>query len=225
MHCLSVPFPGFSGRGYVTELRIDVKQQPSDIGKELDALYGRLNRPGDALHGLPVACLRFPNLVLRYREADGEHYVYVEDTLRRCLAGYVVFNRLIEVDRRADACLRAPHTKFAPDYQRRGLATAIYRWWLDAGNCLISGARQSAGANALWCALGRRYESFYVDLRDKKLRHLGRWIDSRTQQDLHTRMIMLGKGWDGDRLSERAGMLVESTVHAELPFRKRLLSR
>lgn len=224
MHCLSLSFPGFSWRDHVTELRIDVKQQPSDIGKELDALYGRLNCPGDALHGLPVACLRFHNLVLRYREADGEHYVYVEDTVRRCLAGYVVFNRLVEVDRRADACLRAPHTKFAPAYQRRGIATAIYRWWLEAGNCLISGARQSAGANALWCSLGRRYQSFYVDLRDKKLRHLGLWVDSRTRQDLHTRMIMLGKGWDDERLSEHAGMLMETAVPAEPSLRKRLLS-
>lgn len=225
MHCLSVPFPDFSRRRYVTELRIDVKQQPSDIGKEFDALYGRLNCPGDALHGLPVACLRFPGLVLRYREADAEHYVYVEDTARRCLAGYVVFNRLIEVDRRADACLRAPHTKFALAYQRRGIATAIYRWWLEAGNCLITGARQSAGAHALWRSLGRRHESFYVDLRDKKLRHLGRQVDNRTQQDLHTRMIMLGKGWDDDRLAECTGMLMEAAVPVALPLRKYQFSR
>lgn len=225
MHCFSIPFPVFPWRTYVTELRIDVKQQPSDIEKELDALYGRFNCPGDALHELPVICLHFRDLVFRYREADGEHYVYVEDTARGCLAGYVVFNRLIEVDRRTDPHLRAPHAKFAPAYQRRGIATAIYRWWLEAGNCLITGARQSDAAHALWRYLGRRYESFYVDLRDKKLRHLGQQIDSRTQQDLHTRMILLGKGWDSDRLSECTGMLVEATAHTELPFRKRLFFR
>lgn len=225
MHCLLMPFPVLPWRAHVTELRIDVKQQPSDIERELDALHGRLNRPGDALHGLPVACLRFRDLVLRYREADGEHYVYAEDTVRRCLAGYVVFNRLIEVERRADSHLRAPHAKLAPDYQRRGIATAIYRWWLEAGNCLITGARQSAGASALWRSLGRRYESFYVDLRDKKLRHLGRQTDARTQQDLHTRMIMLGKGWDRERLAECTGMRMEAAALVEPPLRKRLFSR
>lgn len=222
MHCLRIPFPVPPWRMYTTELRIDVKQQPADIERELDVLYGRFNCPGDAFHALPVICIRFRGLVLRYREADGEHYVYVEDMARRRLAGYVVFNRLIEVDRRADPHLRAPHAKFAPAYQRRGIATAIYRWWLEAGNCLITGARQSSGAHALWRSLGRRYERFYVDLRDKRLRHLGPHVDSRTLQDLHTRIVLLGKGWDRGRLADCTGMWMEATVPAELPLRKRL---
>lgn len=111
MHTLRIPFPVPPWREFLTELRIDVKHQPSDIEKQLQALYRRLNTPGDALHDLPLLCIRAPGLVLRYREADSEHYVYIEDPARRCLVGYVVFNRLIEVDRRADPHLRAPHAK------------------------------------------------------------------------------------------------------------------
>lgn len=217
MYCLSIPFPIPSWRFRATELRIDVRHRSSDMERELDALYGRLTCPGDALYGLPAICIRLRNLVLRYREADGEHYVYVEDTVNRRLAGYVVFNRLIEVDRRTDPHLRAPHAKFSGAYQRLGIATAIYRWWLEAGNCLISGARQSPGANALWGSLGRRHESFYVELRDKRLRHLGVQVDGRTLQDLHTRMVLLGKGWSRERLAECTGMRMDPGVHASVP--------
>ena len=208
MDTLRIPFPVPPWREFVTELRIDVRHQPSDIEKQLQALYRRLNTPGDALHGLPLLCIRVPGLVLRYREADGEHYVYIEDPARRCLAGYVVFNRLIEVNRRADSHLRAPHAKLAPAYQRRGIATTIYRWWLDRGNTLITGARQSAGAHALWLSLGKHYELLYVELRANQLRCLGLQVDSRVRQDLHTRIVMLGRGWDVDRLAQATRMQV-----------------
>lgn len=208
MDTLRIPFPVPPWREFVTELRIDVRHQPSDIEKQLQALYRRLNTPGDALHGLPLLCIRVPGLVLRYREADGEHYVYIEDPARRCLAGYVVFNRLIEVNRRADSHLCAPHAKLAPAYQRRGIATTIYRWWLDRGNTLITGARQSAGAQALWLSLGKHYELLYVELRAKQLRCLGRQVHNRVRQDLHTRIVMLGRGWDVDRMVQSTGMQV-----------------
>lgn len=203
-----IPFPVPPWRKLLAELRIDVEHQPSDIEKQLAALYRRLQTPGDALHDLPVLSIRVPGLVLRYREADGEHYVYIEDPVRLCLAGYVVFNRLIEVDRRADALLRAPHAKFAAAYQRRGIATTIYRWWLDHGNTLITGARQSAGAHALWLSLGEQYELLYVQLRARQLRHLGRQVDRHVQQDLYTRIMMLGRGWTLDRLAQSAGILI-----------------
>src|SRR5690606_31500950 len=134
-----------------------------------------------------------PGLVFHYREADGEHYVYVEDPARRCLAGYTVFNRLVELDRRADRHLRAPHSKYAPGYQRRGIATALYRWWLASGRCLISGARQSPAANALWHSLAAHHGLVYVELREKVLRHLGLHIDERLRLELHTRMLLLGE--------------------------------
>ena len=160
------------------ELRIDVNQPHTEIANELEAIRRRL------------------------------HYVYVEDPARHCVAGYTVFNRLIEVNRKADRHLRAPHSKYAPAYQRRGIATAIYRWWLDAGHCLITGARQSAGATALWHSLGQRYDLFYVDLRDKTLRYLGHQVDDAVHEDLPTRMILLGKECQFSEFAQRSGMLV-----------------
>lgn len=198
------------------ELRIDVDHQPAEIENELDTIHRRLNRPGDALHNLPAICIDFPSLIFRYREADGEHYVYVEDPARRRLAGYTVLNRLVEVNRSADRHLRAPHSKYAPAYQRRGIATVIYRWWLESGRCLITGARQSSAANALWHSLSGRYELIYVDLRDKHLRCLGPLIDSSTLEDLHTRMVLLGKGWDVERLADSTGMHIDAAPSEEV---------
>jgi hypothetical protein len=213
MYHLLPAFPVPPWYPVISELRVDVNLDQSNIDKDLDALHARLNRPGDALYKLPMLCLNHRGLTFRYREADGEHYVYVEDNQRGCLAGYVVFNRLVELSKNADPVLRAPHAKFAEDYQRLGIATAIYRWWLDAGNSLISGARQSVGANALWFKLGRDYPLFYADLRNKKLCYLGRQVDEARRQDLHTRVLMLGKGCTLQRLAAQTGMTgaVDST--------------
>lgn len=206
MHMLAFPFLALSWLDKPRQLRIDVDLDAAGLEKELDALHGRLNLPGAALQDLPLVDIDLPGLAMRYREADGEHYVYVEDRARKRLAGYTVFNRLIEVDRRADRVLRAPHSRYGQRYQRRGIATAIYRWWLDGGRCLISGARQSAGANALWHALKMQYPLIYVELRNKSLRYLGAQVDRRTLDSLHTRMILLGKGWDIERLAQGTGM-------------------
>jgi hypothetical protein len=187
-------------------LRIDVEQKPEDLLAELDTLYGRLHRPGDALCGLATLDIDYPGLVFRYRVADGEHYVYAEDSLRRRLAGYTVFNRLVELDRQADRHLRAPHSKYAPGYQRRGIARAVYRWWLDGGRGLITGARQSTGAHALWTSLARHYGLIYVDLRGKVLRYLGTDIHAQVLDRLHTRMILLPQGMDTGMLAELAGL-------------------
>lgn len=192
------------------ELRIDVVHRPDELDRELDDLYRRMQRPGHRLHGMasvPVAPGAYPGLVFRHREADGEHYVYAEDVQLRRLAGYTVFNRLVELDRRADRHLRAPHSKYAPAYQRRGIATAVYRWWLHGGNCLISGARQSAGAHALWLALARERTLLYVALRDKALRQLAPSAAPCLGDDFHTRMVLLGEGWNAGRLVSGAGML------------------
>lgn len=210
MHSLISGLPCMAWMARLLELRIDVNPQPGELEIELEMLYRRLNRRGDPLHGLAVARIDFPGLVFRYREADGEHYIYVEDPARRCLAGYTVLNRLVEVSRRADRYLRAPHSKYAAAYQRRGIATAIYRWWLEAGHCLISGARQSVSAHALWYSLSRRHELMFVDLRDKTLRCLGKQVDAPTRDDLHTRMMLLGAGWNMDRLVRHVAMLPPS---------------
>ncbi len=188
------------------ELRIDVDHDADKIELELDALHRRLNRPGDALHGIAAVPTGRPGLVLRWRAADGDFYVYVEDRARGCLAGYTVFNRLVELDARADRCLRAPHSKYRAAYQRQGLASAVYRWGLDAGLCLITGARQSPAANALWHGLAQHYPLHYVDLRERVLRHLGPQVGDAVRDELHTRMLLPGRGWTVARLVAEAGL-------------------
>lgn len=152
--------PGLLGRWaqWLTELRIDVDLSGRDIQREFDALYDRIrtnHRTRDAMQPLP---LHLHGLVFRLREADGEYFVYAIDPLRNRIVAYTVFNRLVEVDRRTDRHLRAPHTKVVDGYRRMGIASAIYRWWLDSGRSLMTGARQSAGAHGLWMALARDYE-------------------------------------------------------------------
>ncbi|WP_315862496.1 hypothetical protein [Ralstonia mojiangensis] len=126
-------------------LRTDVEFDNEDIERELDALYERMQTPGTPLHCMAIDDDTLPGFRLHTREADGETYVYVEDVAARRLAGYTVFNRLIELDKRADRYLRAPHSKYALAYQRRGLASTVFRRALDSGMCLMSGARQSVG--------------------------------------------------------------------------------
>ena len=188
------------------DLRIDVQVRPDELHADLADLYRRLNTPGDTLHGIAQIGSPGPGLVFRYREADGEHYVYVQDLARRQLAGYTVFNRLVEVGRRADPHLRAPHSKYAPAYQRRGLATAVYEWGLGAGICLMSGARQSSGAHGLWRALSRRHELHHVLVANKTLRHLGKPPQTSVDDDLQTRMLLLGNGWTLPQLQRATGM-------------------
>jgi len=190
----------------LTELRIDVNQGPKRLDGEIASIYDRIRKPGDRLHGMARIPLNDPDLVIRHREADGEFYVYVEDVRRQQLAGYTVFNRLIEVHRRADRYMRAPHSKYDPRYQRRGLATAVYRWGLDAGLCLLTGARQSPAAHALWHKLAAHYELGWVDLRDKTLTYLGREISPQVLGELHTRMLLLGRGWTLGKFTAATGM-------------------
>ena len=184
-------------------LRIDVQRPDESIESELDTLYRRLHTAADPLAACTARPGPRPGLVWRHREADGEHYVYVEDTARGCLAGYTVFNRLIEVDRRTDPHVRAPHSRYAPAYQRRGIATAVYDWGLGQGLCLVSGARQSAGAHALWLALGRRFQLGYVALRQRRMHYLGAEPAPALRDDLNTRLILLGGDWSLERLQAR----------------------
>jgi hypothetical protein len=180
------------------ELRVDVQLRPGEVDDELKSLYARLERSGLLKNGTRIIKNQIPDLIFRHREADGEHYIYVEDVVRDCLAGYTVFNRLIEVNRRLDRFVRAPHSKYAGEYQRRGIATAVYEWALGQGFCLISGARQSQGAHALWQSLAMRHRLEYIDVRDKRINFLGSQVDQATRDNLQTRMLMLGRGRDVD---------------------------
>ena len=190
-------------------LRTDVDFNNDDIERELDGLYERMPTPGTPLHDMMLDDDTLPGFRIHTREADGEIYVYVEDVAARRLAGYTVFNRLIELDKRADRYLRSPHSKYALAYQRRGLATAVFRRALDGGMCLMSGARQSVGVHRVWQKLARHYPSGYVEVRDKRLRYLGEHVDDvALLEDLHTRRLMLGAGWSLAELTAATRMTV-----------------
>ncbi|WP_269508440.1 histone acetyltransferase [Burkholderia sp. IMCC1007] len=187
-------------------MRIDVQHSQQHIDDELDALHAGLHQPGHRLHDLPAVALGDSGLIVRYREADGEYFLYVEDPSARQLAGYTIFNRLPELPRRADRYLRAPHTRLRGTAQRRGLATTLYRWGLDAGLCLISGARQSVGAARLWRALAHDYRHGFVDVEGRALRYLGEAVESDVHDALHTRRLLIGNGWTLAGLARATGM-------------------
>src|SRR5690606_10795459 len=84
------------------ELRIDVDPKEGRPSEPLTPVYERMRAMGDRVQGLPALRLDDPDLHARFREADGETYVYIEDVRHQRLVGYTVFNRLIELDRRAD---------------------------------------------------------------------------------------------------------------------------
>ncbi|WP_225784186.1 N-acetyltransferase [Xenophilus sp. Marseille-Q4582] len=175
---------------HLTELRIDVGAPPPSVEAELDALQQRFEarvRAHCTCLGLPLGGLR-----AWHREADGEHHVYIECPVARRLVGHVVFNRLIEIHRSLDPHVRSPHTRIAPAYQGRGVASTVYRWALDAGFSLVSGARQSPGAHALWHALGRHYHLSYVQLVRKELRLLGPQAAPALREGLDTRLMLFG---------------------------------
>lgn len=187
------------------ELRVDVRLGPAEVDDELRSLHARLEQAGILQHGTEIIKTRIPDLTFHHREADGEHYIYVEDAARGCLAGYTVFNRLIEVNRRLDRIVRAPHSKFAADYQRRGIATAVYEWALAQGFCLFSGARQSPGAHALWQSLAKRHRLEYIDIRDKHIHVMDAPVDPPMAERLQTRMLLLGAGWDVEAWKSTVG--------------------
>ena len=201
-HTVANPWPGLGLLGLVgnwaqrlTELRIDVDLSGRDIQREFDALHDRIrtnHRTRDAMQPLPLHLL---GLVLRMREADGEVFVYAIDPQRNRIVAYTVFNRLVEVDRRTDRHLRAPHTKVAHGYRRMGIATAIYRWWLDSGRSLMTGARQSAGAHGLWMALARDYELAAVRIAEhKRVERLPLPPPPGFYEALDTRLVLVGRG-------------------------------
>lgn len=91
-------------------------------------------------------------------------------------------------------------------YQRRGIATAVYEWALGTGICLVTGARQSPGAHALWRNLALRYESGFAELRNKKLTYLGRDIEPGDLDRLETRMFLLPAKCSLTQFSASVGM-------------------
>lgn len=176
------------------ELRIDVPAEPDNLLEELDTLYQRLRAGDGGLRACRPLGPLGPQWQVWHREADGEHFLYVEDLAESRLAGYIVFNRLREVNRRVDPHVRSPHTKLDPRYRRCGIASTLYTWALEQGFCLLSGARQSAAAHALWQALGRDYPLGYVDVRQRQPTWLGYAVSPSVQDALSTRLMLLAPG-------------------------------
>jgi len=181
-------------RRLVTELRVDVHLPEVELELELQRLNARL--PGLNPSPRPLTQLHLPRAGLRVtlREADGEQFVYVSDTVRQQLAAYITFNRLVEIHRHADRHLRAPHTKVSVPYRRQRIASTVYRWWLDGGRSAITGARQSPAARALWLSLALDYPLSYVRIENKRLYPLGHRITEAEMDRLNVRAVLLGRG-------------------------------
>lgn len=173
-------------------MRIDVQLPEAELERELAALYQRLRQVLDqspVVHGLG-----WPGLQVRQRMADGEHFFYVIDTARDRLVAYVCFNRLVEIERRADRHLRAPHSKVSAAYRRRGIVLALYRRWLAQGRSMISGARQSPAAYALWRRLALEHPLLHVRIEARRLQPLAPPLPPDLLEGLDTRLVLLGRG-------------------------------
>jgi len=181
-------------------MRIDVDRDGARLNAELDALYPQCLREA-AVDGAIFLPQLSSTPLPRYRRTAGkETYLYIEDPGQRCLAGSTTFNRVVGLDRRLDQHVRSPHSRYRQPYQRLGIAKRIYLEALDAGLCLLSSARQSPGALQLWRSLGKHYPLHHVQLQGKYLVDLGRSIEWKTFEDLHTRLLLCGAGWSADRL-------------------------
>jgi hypothetical protein len=175
------------------ELRIDV-DLPQPVS-DLEALEHRWPQIVATEADRVVLPGLLPTLEARVRQVDGEYYIYVIDSVSWQLAAYITLNRLLELGRRVDAQLRSPHARVASAYRRRGIVSAVYRWWLGSGRCLVTGARQSPGARALWLSLAAGHELVYVRLAHKRM-HLLSTAEPPAEvlAPLEVRAVLLGAG-------------------------------
>lgn len=206
MMAMHAAWPGVFGLGRPMELRIDVQLPPQDTERELARRYERLRGRSDLVAMQPPLRAPLPGLAFRIRETDGDFHVDVEDLRRERLAGCTVFSRVPELGRDAGRWVRSPHSRYGRDYQRRGIASAVYRWALDAGLCLVSGPRQSEAAHQLWRRLAQDHPCLEVRLAGSGLACVAGVddpADSCHLGDLETRIALLGHGWSRERF-ERA---------------------
>ncbi len=137
-------------------MRFDVRVSNKEIELELANLQARMASGRHALVNLPRMDMPFPDIEFRVRKIAREQRVYALDTGTGLLVGYSVFDILPEGSRRLHGTVRSVHSRYAAAYQGRGIATALYTKVLSDGFVLVSGARQSRAAYALWKSLGRR---------------------------------------------------------------------
>ena len=76
------PGPRSCASLHTMELRVDVQWSAAAVDDELKSLHARLERSGLLKSGTNIISTQLKGLVLRQREADGEHYIYVEDNRR-----------------------------------------------------------------------------------------------------------------------------------------------
>lgn len=169
-------------------MRFDVRITNEQIEQELTALQARMAHGRHALMKLPVLDMQFPDIEFRVRKIAREQRVYAIDTRCQRLIGYSVFDILPEGSRKLHGTVRSVHSRYAMDYQGRGIATALYTKVLSDGFVLVSGARQSRAAYALWKSLGRRMKFNIVRISPQAIEPLP--ISERDDrfQDLDVRL-------------------------------------
>lgn len=178
----------------LAELRIDVHLPDTRIESELEALELRSAVWKPQCEALPRLAGLPLRLKVMVRVAGGEHFVYVVDVLSQRVVACVTMNRLSDLGHPANGHFRAPHTKVSMSHRRRGIASGVYRWWLDSGACLMTGARQSPAARGLWLAMSRHYPLSYVWLENKRLFPLGDVPPAGVLDRLNVRAVLLGQG-------------------------------
>ncbi len=153
-------------------MRFDVRISSEQIERELATMQERMACGPYALPALPKFDLCFSGMEFRVRRIAREQRVYAIDVRTRKLVGYSFFDILPEGSRRFHRTVRSAHSRYLPPYQGRGIATAIYSKILSDGFVLVSGARQSRAAYALWKALGRHMHFEIVQVRPETIEPL-----------------------------------------------------
>lgn len=136
----------------------------------------------------------FPNIMLAAIENHGEYIVFIIDQElgEDEPIGFVEFVHPSPVGRNyllADN-VRTPHTGILHEYAGKGYMSAVYSWFLDAGNNLTTGHEQTRSGNALWKKLSARYKVIFLNRNGLEIKH-------PTQEEAasnSTRMVLLGKG-------------------------------
>lgn len=179
-------------------MRLDVCITGAEIEADLAAVQLRMSTGRYPLESLPTMAIDFPGVEFRVRELGTEQRIFSLDAATGRLIGYSVFDILPEGGRSFHGSVRSPHSRYAPQYQGRGIATAVYSWMLAQGRILVSGARQSAGAYALWRSLGRRIVLELVRVRRNEISPVAIGEDDPRFFELDVR-LRLGQSADAMR--------------------------
>ncbi len=143
-----------------------------------------------------------PNLTLAVWKSNKDRlfivFPVISEDEDEVFAGFVEFTWPDKLGQRKpwSPNVRTPHSGLYTEYQGKGIAKMIYRWFLDAGNILVTADLQTPESNALWRSLSRDYEVVFFDDR-------GQFIDNPTPKQAlakNVRMALLGKGQTRDNI-------------------------